>query len=301
MEILEQIITTLLINGFHLKSVNRLREGNSIINVFKYDKIGAEIKYSFLLSTNNPSEHDIESLDITSKELTSTPVIISNDLRSNSCKCYTVKSFEKLIGGIVNTGLILIPDICSIMDTLGHNNLPKGLEGEPDELLEIYVKECFQYMFYSPGRRFGSDRLFESLPDGVIIGKSQLIIQFDTKAYKDGFSFSADDIERFSKYIQEFNDKYSAFLGRIYKFIVVSGHFNDSEESIENRSLKLYEKCNTNLSVITADNLGKIIKFIHNNFEYRASINWKNILNSTFIIPKLFSSEIKKIKKDNII
>ena len=301
MQILEQIISTLLINGFHLNSVNRLSEKNAIINVSKYDKIGAEIKYSFLLAPDSSNQYLVDSLGITSKELLSTPVIISNKLKGDNCKCYDLVSFEKLIGGITNTGLILIPEINEIMNQLGHNQLPDGLDGDADDLLEVYVKECFQYILYSPGRRFGSDRLFESLPDGVIIGKSQLLLQFDTKAYRDGFNFSADDIERFSKYISEFNEKYSAYLGRIHSFIVVSGHFNDSEKAIQMRSAALYEKCNTNLSVINAEELGKIVKLTRDNSDFRASINFKTIFKNIIITEKIVSAEINKTKKDNII
>lgn len=301
MKMLEQILTTLLLNGFHLSSVNRLDSNNSIINAVKYDKIGAEIKYSFLLSASNYCDRFLDSLEITSNALKSTPIVICEKELSCKFKSYTFKSFDKTIGGISRTGLILISNIEHVLNDLGHNLLPDGLDGKADDLLEIYVNECLQYLFYAPGRRYGSDRLFESVPDGVILGKFQSVVLYDAKAYKEGFKIEADDILRFSKYIKDFNDKYGNYLGAVFKFVIVSGHFLDSDESLLHRSEQLYANCNTSLSIIKAIELGEMVKIIRNNYDIRESINWKNILTNHNSVLNNLKVDINRIRKDNLI
>src|ERR1700761_5478336 len=98
-----------------------------------------------------------------------------------------------MFGGLVNTGLILIPSLDDILESLGHNTVYPGLVGEADNLHELYVKECLQYMLQSPTRRYGSDRLFEKLPDAAVLSKERFIVLVDAKAYSTGFEFKADD------------------------------------------------------------------------------------------------------------
>ena len=300
-EDLSSFITTLIINNFHLKSVNRISEGNSIINAFKIDKLGAKINYSILVNTAYSNSILINTLLETSAGLNSTPIIVSDLLSSSYCKTYTFSEFSNLIGGFINTGLILIPELSNILKELGHNKLYEGLDGKPDKLLEIYSKECLQYLMVSPAKRFGSDRLFESLPDGIVLGKNRLIIQFDAKAYSNGFDFQADDIERFSKYVNDFNNRYSQYLGRIYYFLVVSGHFNDSVNSIKNRSDELFTKCQARLSCITSEELGKIVKLISTMPLVRNAINWNNVLVNNEVNESSITDELKRIQKDNFV
>jgi hypothetical protein len=212
---IRDIITTLIINGFHLENIKRQVKECVNIYAFKYDKLGAKISYSFLFSRGSFNRTVFKSFLNYSEINKYTPILISDDNLLNLCINYSFDDFYEKIGGYVNTGLILIENINDILLKLGHNELPNGLMGKPDELLEIYVKEIMQFLLISPAKRYGSDRKFESLPDGIIIGKD-LIIQFDSKAYANGFEFKADDIERFSKYINSFNKTYGNILGRVY-------------------------------------------------------------------------------------
>ncbi|MFH1648443.1 MAG: hypothetical protein ABIA11_01765 [Patescibacteria group bacterium] len=284
-----------------MNSVNRIADGTAIINVFKYDKFGAKVNYSFLFSAKHASEGLIELLMTTSSELKSTPVLVSDSLNTNKCARYTIHNFYDLVGGYVNTGLILIPQLPEILECLGFNNIPAGLDGKPDNLLEIYAKESLQFLLFSPARRYGKDRLFESLPDGVVLGKERTIIQYDSKAYSEGFNFNADDIGRFAKYVNEFNGRYATVLGPVYAFLVISGKFNDSLESVQKRSDDLYKRCLTNLSCITCRELGEMVKIVVQYSEKRHAIDWKTVFMNRMITNELIKKEIQKIRKDKII
>lgn len=294
------IISTLITNGFHISKVERVSGDNQIINVYKFDRLGAEIRYSLLFSNNSGTETIIKYLNKIAKRYNSLPVIICDKIRSDVFQCYTKDEFYKTLGGYVNTGLILIPNLSVILNELGHNKLPLGLTGKPDDLHEIYISECLQFIMSSPTKRYGIDRLFESLPDGVVLGKDKYMILLDSKAYSKGFDFSADDIKRFASYISDFNQRYAQFFGSIFSFVVVSGKFNDSINSIENRSDELYKLSNCRLSCIESKVLGEIVELIKTKPEIRLSINWKNIYTETIVEKKLVLKEIKRIEKDKI-
>jgi len=294
------IISTLITNGFHISKVERVSGKSQIINAYKFDRLGAEIRYSLLFSDNSGNDTIINYLQKIAKSYNSLPIIICDKIKTTECKCYTKDEFYKTLGGYVNTGLILIPNLSVILNDLGHNKLPLGLAGEPDDLHEIYIAECLQFIMSSPTKRYGIDRLFESLPDGVVLGKDKYMILLDSKAYSNGFDFSSDDIKRFASYISDFNQRYSSFFGSIFSFVVVSGEFNDSIKSIENRSEELYKLSNCRISCIKSKVLGEIVELIKTRPEIRLSIDWKNIFTETIVETKHVQKEITRIVKDKI-
>jgi hypothetical protein len=294
------IIATLVINGFHINHVDRFPSDNSIINTYKYDKLGAEIRYSILFSEDKTETAILTTLTKIAKNYGSKPLLISDYLTTSDITIYSVKQFFDFFGGIVNTGLILIPNLSDILDILGHNKLPSGLVGDPDNLLELYTSECFQFIFESPTRRYGSDRLFTKLPDGIILCKNKFMILFDSKAYKDGFDISSDDINRFAFYVNDFNNRYANYFGYIFSFVIVSGHFNASEKSISNRSAELYQLCNCKISTINCKELGNIVQLTQSYPDIKGSIDWKNIFSNVIIESKYVQQEINRINKDKI-
>lgn len=294
------IVSTLVINGFHINHVDRLSPDNPIINAYRYDKLGAEIRYSILFSSDKSETPILEVLEKIAKNYSSKAVLVSDHLSKSELTVYKTKQFFDFFGGIVNTGLILIPNLSDILNELGHNRLPYGLTGDPEDLLELYASECFQFIFESPTRRYGSDRLFEKLPDGVILCKGRFMILFDSKAYKDGFDIKSDDINRFTFYINDFNSRYGNDFGNIFSIVVVSGHFNDTVESISNRSSELYQQCNCKISCINSKELGDIVQIAKSHPDLRGSINWKSVFANLIIETKFVEKEIKRIQKDKL-
>lgn len=295
------IISTLVTNSFHISKVERVPGNNTIINVYKFDHLGAEIRYSILFTNLSEATTIIKYLSKFAKQYDSSPIIVGDNIKTDECKCYTNAEFYKTLGGYVSLGLILIPNLKDILNDLGYNKLPTGLSGEPDDLHEIYISECMQFIMSSPTRRYGKDRLFESLPDGIILSKDRYMVLLDSKAYSKGFEFSADDIKRFSSYISDFNERYSQFFGSIFTFIVVSGKFNDSSDSIQKRSDELYKLSNCKLTCIESKELGEIVELLKIKPKIRNSINWKNIFTEVIVKVENVENEIKRIEKDKIL
>jgi hypothetical protein len=205
-----------------------------------------------------------------------------------------------IFGGIINTGLVLIPRLSDILDSLGHNSVPSELSGKADDLHEMYVKECLQFVMESPTRRYGMDRSFESLPDAAVLCKDGFMLLVDSKAYSNGYSFSADDLKRYKSYVEDFRMRYSQFLGPVFSFVVVSGHFIDSNDSIQNRSDEFYKICQCKISCIESKEVGIITEFLRKSPAIRSAINWKNIFSELIISNKTIETEISRIKKDSI-
>ncbi len=299
-EELSNIISTLIVNGFHIKQIDRFSATTQIIHTYKYDKLGAAIYYSVLFSEDKKETAILETLKKSAQSLSSLPIMVNDYFETDTIKCYKRAVFFDFFGGLVNTGLILIPNLSDILNELGHNELPPGLTGVPEDLLELYSSECFQYIFESPTRRYGSDRLFEKLPDGIVLCKNRFLILFDAKAYKNGFDFNSQTINSLRHYVEEFTRKYSSYFGNIFTTIIVSGHFNDSLTSLENRSDELYRLCNCKISCITGSELGSIVQLLKEYPDIRGSIDWKNVFNNVVVEAKYVQSEINKVAKDKI-
>ncbi len=295
---LKDFLITLIMNGFHISSVNKITPNSTIVDAIKHDTFGASIRYSFLHSNEKITPQIEQNVEINAAGLGSTPVFINDNYHSATYKHHKIIDFYKLMGGIVNTGLILVRNIEEILQDLGMNKLPQDLQGNPDELLETYVKEVLQYLLDSPARRYGSDRLFESVPDGLLIGRNNTPLLFDAKAYEHGYKFSADDIKRFASYVNDFNCRYETTLGKIFSFIVVSGEFKDSVDSINGRAENLYKLCRTNLSCISSKELGAIVNLVRDNHSRRNSVDWKDIFSKRVITVDLVKKELERSVKD---
>jgi len=299
-EEISNIVSTFITNGFVVEQMERFSKSNIIFNIFKLDKLGAIVKYSILFTKDKTETSLTTSLLTLSNTFSSKPFIVSDNFVSTDCTTHTFQKFYDFFGGIVNTGLILIPNLPDILEELGLNKLPTVLQGEAFDLHELYVKECFQFILQSPTRRYGKERLFESIPDGIVICKNGMMILYDSKAYSKGFDFSADDIKRFASYVDEFNKRYSSILGTVFTFTVVTGKLNATEKVIAKRSKELYKKCNCNLSCITSRELGNIVQLLQKEPNIRASILWRNIFAELLIDTALIQKEIIRIKKDNL-
>jgi hypothetical protein len=297
---ISNLVATIVTNGFHIEQTERFTNNNIILNVKRFDKLGAEIRYSILFTESKSETGVVASLLTLANAYASKPLVISDYFISDKCTTYTFHQFYDFFGGIVNTGIILIPNLPDILDELGRNELPTSLQGEPFDLHELYVKECLQFMLQSPARRYGKDRLFESLPDGIIVCKNRTMILYDSKAYTNGFNISSDDINRFASYVQDFNKRYSSLLGSVFTFTVISGKLNSSSKSIETRSKQLYKKCNCNLSCITSRELGNIVQVLQKEHQFRTSILWENVFSELVIDITTVQKEIDRIKKDNL-
>jgi len=297
---LSNTIATLIVNGFRIDRVDRFAGDNSIIHASKQDKLGATIRYSILFSDDAAKTAIIDALIRSSDKMQALPILVNDFFEDGDVKTYSKKQFYDFFGGLVNTGLILIPDLPNLLNELGHNRLPVGLSGEPGELLELYASECFMYLMESPTRRYGSERRFEKIADGIVLAKGKFILLFDAKAYADGFGFTSVTINSLSFYVEDMTQRYSAYFGPIFTVVVISGHFTDSINSLQDRADELYRRCNCRIACIAARELGDIVQLLWEYPEKKGSIDWKSVFSNVMVQKKLVETELNRISKDKL-
>jgi hypothetical protein len=212
-----------------------------------------------------------------------------------------LSEFYNILGGEVRTDRILVPNLSNIMEELGHNRLPPSFSGKPDDLLEIYCEECLEFLLECPVRRYGQERRFEPLPDGLALGRNRFNLYFDAKAYGSEFHPTADDIRRFASYVKDFNLRYSSYVGPISLFLVISGSFSTDKNAITDKVSEFQAECATPMSFISASELAHLVSECAASTQSRGAINWRRVFASQMFDPKRFRHELSRIRKDSIV
>lgn len=159
---------------------------------------------------------------------------------------------------------------------LGDNELPPGMAGKPDNLFEKYVHPGLQFVLQDRVVRYGQERLFEALPDGLVAGHRSPLMLYDAKAAKDGYEINSTTIRQFADYVRIFHTRYEGFTGRLFAFLLISGHFQ-VQGNLEERSSQLYADCTVPLRTCTAHEIANIIALLAERPSYRQAIDWKTI------------------------
>jgi hypothetical protein len=253
---------------------------------------------STILLSDAPSANVVEMLRRTASENHSQPLLVTTRA-VNGVQTVTPAKFFDLLGGIVRSDRLIRGDLSSVMNVFGHNRTPKGFTGKAETLLEEFVKDGLEFLLESRGYHYGHDRLFESVPDGVVLGK--LNLYFDGKAYRSGFQPSSDDIKRFAGYVSDFNRNYGAIVGRIHSFLVVSGSFTEKKGALETKASNFYSQCATQLCCMTASDFGQIITDVRLSGVNRPAINWAHVFSQLRITSSLVKSELRRISKDKVL
>jgi hypothetical protein len=291
-------LRTLLVSGYIVTDVTRISERSAILSARKRDKLGG-LATSTILFAEKPAPNVIEMLRKTAVQNGSSPLIVTT-ATVTGVSTIQPRQFYDLLGGEIRFDRLMRDDLPAIVDALGHNRLPNELKnGNPEDLLEDYVKEGLEFLLQSRGWRYGQERLFESVPDGIVLGR--LNLYFDGKAYKGGYHPSADDIKRFAGYVNEFNERYSTSVGRIHSFVVVSGSFTAKQNALEKKAADFYARCSTQLCYITAVDFGQIVTDVRLKCANRSAIKWANVFSQIRIEPMSVASELRRIAKDRII
>ena len=264
------------------------------------DEFGVSHKYCFALFEHDPVPEQIELAKLSASRKKSGLVIIGTTSSIEGISCVEWDRFVNLFGGFIFSSSPLEPEFSSQLIELGHNKLPIGLEGRPDDLFEIYVRNALEFIFGCRVIRYGQDRRFEARPDGIVIQNFRFSALFDAKAYSDGYEVSENSIRQFKSYVEDFKRMYSSFFD-INAFIVVSGFFPHDSATLERRSRELQATVNTPLIFLSADVLSQIINLFLNHASLRRSINWRRVFVNPIINAKIVENEIKTILKDKVI
>ena len=301
-EVLSNVVRTLLINGYSIDSFDQPCAGVWIINVRKLDVLGAQSR-AVLLFSPDVSEALRQRVSAEAQRYGGLAISVNTgtEVLSAGERLYMLSEFFALLGGEAKVDRILRADLKSTMIELGHNRLPAGFIGTADDLLEDYSKECFQFLLECPVRRYGQERKFEKRPDGLALGRRGMNFFYDSKAYGDRFHPTADDIRRFASYVDDFNNAYAAYVGRISTFIVISGSFSTDRNAILEKSNDLFAMCHTPLSFIAADDLAEMVQLSCSAGRARGAIDWKRVLVPGLVEISRLRSELSKVDKDRIV
>lgn len=221
------VMRTLLSGGFVLDRVER-EPGYAMFVTHRLDEFGVSHCYCFAVFEDNFSSSQVETVKIEAKHYGAEPVLVGEG-------CAEVPSlgwekFISLFGGPILSLKPFEPCFREHLHELGHNRLPEGILGKPDDLFEVYVREALEFVLGARVRRYGQDRRFEVRPDGIVLLHQNFYALYDAKAYGKGYKVTQDSLRQFGSYVKDFSTRYGTYLQRMNSFLVVSGEFVQGEK-----------------------------------------------------------------------
>jgi hypothetical protein len=296
---LPTVVRTLVATGFILRNVRRHRS-HALVECYRVDEFDASVPYQFILAEASLSRAEREALKRQADHRDAHLVFIGVH-QGGSVTSISLEKFLARCGGPVKSWLPLEGDFAQHLEELGHNKLPSGLIGKPDDLFEEYVHAGLEFIFASRVIRYGQKRKFESLPDGLALPKRTLILPYDAKAYANGYPVARDSIRQFQDYVQTLNAKYENYLSRAHTFVLISGHFAGDESQLRRRSGELYSACQCPLAFLTARDLGEACGIFAEKPVFRTVIDWPSIFSQTFVRPRIIREALRSAERDRVI
>lgn len=266
------------------------------------DEFGALSKRLFAFAESTLSMADIRALQqVAQRE--GVPLIVVGDCEDTpgvEVIAVTAEEFMGRLGGSISSFLPLESDFGTQLLELGLNKLPAGLTGKPDELFELYTKQGLEFILQDRVIRYGQERLFEALPDGIVIGRRSPVLLYDCKAAAEGYDITSNTIRQFTSYVDDFHRRYESFLGRAYAFLAVSGRFQ-SPGTLESRSAELYSKCGVKLCFLDAQNFSEIVGLFADRPAFRKAVDWNQVFARTVIESGKVKDDLEAREKDGVI
>jgi hypothetical protein len=295
------VVKTLVASGFVLKNVTQ-KPNYLAFDVYRVDEFGVKWNYLLVFSAGGTiTSSDVNGLSKVASNNGASVVIIGRaETTRKDIPVITMRDFTGRMGGLIPSFLPLEPTYAEQLTTLGLNKLPKGLTGKADDLFEAYVHSGLQFILQDKVVRYGQERLFEVVPDGLVLGRSSFQLLYDCKAAKDGYDISRDSIRQFADYVSDFHKRYEGYVGRLHAFLLVSGKFQ-SEDTLETRSGELFSECQVPLVYLKAEELGKIVALFAERPSLRQSIDWRVIFSARFISAAAVKKNIQARVRDKVI
>jgi len=295
------IINTLIGSGFQLLNVTS-KPSYLLLRVYRTDEFGIPRRYVFAYSGDYTIKAPaIAGLRKVAANDTAPLVIIGTAEKSDpEIPILTLDQFVGQMGGSVPTFLPLELEYPAQLTELAFNKKPPGLIGKADDLFEAYVHAGLQFLLQRKVIRYGQNRLFETVPDGLVLGRDSVRLLYDCKAYKKGYPLSRDAIRQFADYVRSFHQRYESYIGRLHAFLVISGKFQ-SDATLDTRSQELYSESQVPLVFMSAATLGEIVTLFASAPRYRSTIDWKVVFSATTIEAKAVKAQLSARKKDKVI
>ena len=273
-----------------------------LFKVSRTELLGSKVCYMIAVASHRLSNSDVEWLVKEAHRQGKALVLVGEtDARPEDVPVLSYAQFLDRLGGPVFSLLPLDDAYAAHLVTLGHNTLPVGMIGRPDDLFEQYVYAGLQYLFRARVVRYGQDRRFEPVPDGIAIGNDIPLMLYDAKAAAKGYEMSMDAVRQFSDYVEEFNRCYETQVGKVGYFLVISGSFDNEEDALEERSRDVQAKTGVPLSFLTADVLGSIVKRLVQEPFLRPTLNWRRIFARPVVRLQDVEKQLRARNKDGVL
>lgn len=295
---LNLLIRTLSAAGFLLTRVERCPTC-ALTFMERLDEFGIFQKYCFAISDGSPFDEAASQAALIPARKQHAQLIFVGSSAPAGLRLFGRDEFLNIVGGPVLDQSPLSPEFRSQLIQLGGNSLPAGLNGKPDELFEAYVREALAFIMGTKTIRYGQDRLFEAVPDGVVLAYQDFAALFDAKAYADGYNVTEDSIRQFKSYVEDFKRRYSSFV-TLKSFIVISQKFKQQAAALNQRSQELIAECQVPLAFLTAETLCDVLDAIKQQPNARHSIKWPRIFASPIVQLKHVKAELDTIAADRV-
>lgn len=292
-------VATLISAGFALESVER-NPGYAVLLLSRRDEFGTRQAYAFAVAEDRllTATH-VEAARITANHHGATLVAVGET--TAAVPTVPWDRFINLFGGPVSSQSPWETDFGGHLIELGHNRLPAGLSGRPDDLFEIHVRLALEFILAGRVIRYGQERRFETRPDGIALVDERFRALYDAKAYSSGYPVTADSVRQFKSYVDDFSKRYQAFLPRLNAFIVISGTFEQRDATLGDRSREFLAASGIPLSCMRAETLAAAVALGTQYPAARRSINWGRVFADPVVDQRRIADEFEAVRRDLIV
>jgi hypothetical protein len=291
-------VKTLITGGFILESTHR-NPGYATLSMMRPDEFGQIHHYCFVIAEEVLSSTQIEGARIAATHENAILVLVGPvDTKDASIPW---KRFLNIFGGPVLDMTPLEPEFPDRLVQLGHNILPSGLQGEPDDLYELFVRAALEFVLGTRVIRYGQDRLFEARPDGISLPDHGFTALFDAKAYAGGYEVTTTTLRQLREYVIDFSNRYNAYLPRINTFMLISSAFQQKDDALVTKSRDLIASCGVPITFVTSNILAQIIQIFLEHPAARRSVNWSRIFADPILEIGRVQTEVRAVLHDGII
>lgn len=279
---------TLYGSGYTITNVEQ-KPSYIVFRVAREDLLGAMLQYSIAFTTSPLTRGEVAAFIKGAHHHAAIPIIVGEvEHVTSNITVISLSQFYDRLGGSISSTLSLQPSYPQMLTELGRNRLPNGLSGKADDLFELYVHAGIQFLFQTRVMRYGQERLFQAVPDGLVLGHGAPLTLYDAKAYADGYPVNKNSARQFSDYVRDYYKRYGHGYGDVYAFLVVSGSFRVGPKALASRSQEMYAECRTALSFLDATELGRLVAMFVESPAYRQTIDWKRV----FARPVVLSADV---------
>jgi hypothetical protein len=212
----------------------------------------------------------------------------------------SVESLVARMGGPIESVLPLEGNYASDLATLGHNTAVDTTQGDPSTVYEGYVHAGLRFLLGTRVLRYGQDRRFEAVPDGFGSLPAGQPFIYDAKAAGSGYDVDRDTIRQFADYVELYRQRYAAWLGEPFVFVVVSSEFKDDAEGRQERSRELYAECRVPLAFLTSGDLAQSVALVADAPWVRSAVDWRHVFAPVDITASRLQRELASIDRDGV-